>query len=82
MKTIRVAIDEQLLAAVDEATARLQTTRSAFIRSALLRAVRHHKIDQMEQQHAAGYTRQPVVAGEFDIWEAERQWGPGFDLVE
>jgi metal-responsive CopG/Arc/MetJ family transcriptional regulator len=75
MKTIQMTIDETLLEEVDRATAVLQTNRSAFIRSALQLALRQYRIGQLEQQHAAGYMRHPISAGEFDMWEGEQQWG-------
>ncbi|MBC8162795.1 MAG: ribbon-helix-helix protein, CopG family [Roseiflexaceae bacterium] len=75
MKTIQMTIDDDLLAAVDRATETLQTNRSAFIRSALHLALRQYRIEQLEQQHAAGYVRVPVAENEFAVWEAEQQWG-------
>lgn len=74
MKTIQMTIDDDLLAAVDCATENLQTNRSAFIRSALHLALRQHSIEQLEQQHAAGYIRSPSAPNEFAVWEAEQQW--------
>ena len=75
MKTIQMTIDDQLLAEVDHVTATLQTTRSAFIRSALQLALRHHAILEKEQQHAKGYAQHPVTPDEFDLWQAEQSWG-------
>jgi metal-responsive CopG/Arc/MetJ family transcriptional regulator len=75
MKTIQMTIDDDLLAEVDRATEALQTNRSAFIRSALQLALRQHRIEQLEQQHATGYAHAPIRANEFDIWEAEQLWG-------
>ena len=75
MKTIQMTIDDQLLAEVDQATQALQTTRSAFIRTALQLALRQYQIGQLEQQHAAGYRTRPVAPGEFDVWEGEQHWG-------
>lgn len=75
MKTIQMTIDEALLDEVDSLTATLQTTRSAFIRSALQLALRQHAVRQQEARHAEGYARLPVQPGEFDGWEAEQSWG-------
>jgi len=75
MKTIQMTIDEPLLAEVDRVTHNLSTTRSAFVREALQLALRRHIIAEMEQRHAQGYARHPVEPGEFDLWEAEQQWG-------
>ena len=75
MKTIQMTIDEELLSAVDRVTTDLGTTRSAFIRSALQLALRQHEVRALEERHAAGYARQPVAAGEFDVWQGEQAWG-------
>lgn len=75
MKTIQMTIDESLLAEVDRATQELNTTRSAFIRSALQLALRRHLIAKLEDQHAQGYARQPIGPDEFDGWDDEQAWG-------
>lgn len=75
MKTIQMTIDEPLLAQVDRVIEELQTTRSAFIRSALESALRRHTIEQLEQRHAQGYADHPVEAGEFAVWLDEQSWG-------
>lgn len=75
MKTIQMTIDEPLLTEVDRTIAELQTTRSAFIREALEAALRHHDIQNLEQQHAYGYAQHPVTPDEFDVWVNEQHWG-------
>jgi metal-responsive CopG/Arc/MetJ family transcriptional regulator len=75
MKTVQMTIDQDLLEEVDRAIEKLNTSRSAFIREALQLALRQYKIRIMEEQHAKGYARHPVEAGEFDVWEAEQAWG-------
>jgi metal-responsive CopG/Arc/MetJ family transcriptional regulator len=75
MKTIQMTIDDDLLTEVDQVTHSLQTTRSAFIRSALQLALRHYALLQKERQHAQGYAQHPIVPGEFDVWTAEQSWG-------
>ena len=75
MKTIQMTIDDELLAEVDQLTTTLQTTRSAFIRSALQLALHHYTTLAKEQQHAQGYARHPVTPGEFDVWDTEQAWG-------
>ena len=74
MKNIRMAINESLLSEVDQAIRELKISRSVFIRSALMLALRNHTILKSEQQHAEGYARHPVLAGEFDVWENEQAW--------
>jgi metal-responsive CopG/Arc/MetJ family transcriptional regulator len=75
MKTIQVTIDESLLEQVDRVTKDLNTTRSAFIRSALKLALKRHVIAKLEERHAQGYAQHPVKPDEFDIWEDEQAWG-------
>ncbi len=75
MKTIQMTIDDDLLTQVDHLTFTLQTTRSAFIRSALQLALRHYATLQKEQQHAQGYAQHPVLPEEFDVWIGEQSWG-------
>jgi metal-responsive CopG/Arc/MetJ family transcriptional regulator len=75
MKTIQMTIDETLLTAVDKLIADLNTTRSAFIREALIHALQRYRIIQLEHKHAEGYARYPVEPGEFDAWESEQAWG-------
>ncbi|MCB9005759.1 MAG: ribbon-helix-helix protein, CopG family [Ardenticatenaceae bacterium] len=75
MKTIQMTIDEELLEAVDTAVRDLSTTRSAFLREALQRALRARRIAALERQQIAGYERHPVEEDEFDVWQDEQVWG-------
>lgn len=75
MKTIQMTIDEPLLKALDQASLARRTTRSAFIRDAVERALQQDRIREQETRHVQGYREQPVVAGEFDHWTAEQDWG-------
>jgi metal-responsive CopG/Arc/MetJ family transcriptional regulator len=75
MKTIQMTIDERLLKVVNKMTRARKTTRSAFIRDALEAEIRRQRIRDDEIRHAEGYTRKPVVSGEFDIWLSEQDWG-------
>ena len=74
MRTIRVTLDEELLASVDEAAKRLNITRSAFARQALRDAVHRLTTGELEDKHREGYKRRPVQKGEFDVWESEQTW--------
>jgi len=74
MKSIRMTINESLLSEVDQAIRELKISRSVFIRSALMLALRNHTILKSERQHAEGYARHPLLAGEFDVWENEQAW--------
>lgn len=75
MKTIQMTIDEALLREVDLAVQVLETNRSAFIREALLWALRRTRLQQLEAQHQRGYAEHPVQPDEFDGWENEQVWG-------
>ncbi len=74
MKTIQMTIEQNLLQQVDEAVARLGTTRSAFTRDALREALERLVTRALEEQHKKGYERHPVEPAEFDDWEAEQVW--------
>lgn len=74
MKTIRMTINESLLSEVNQAIRELKISRSVFIQSALMLALKKHSILKSEQQHAEGYAQHPVLAGEFDVWENEQVW--------
>ena len=75
MKTIQMTIDAPLLKAVDKLTKQRKTSRSAFIRSAVEAELRRESMRESEARHVAGYQRQPVSAGEFDVWLNEQDWG-------
>ncbi|MFT4178257.1 MAG: ribbon-helix-helix domain-containing protein [Thermomonas sp.] len=76
MKTIQMTIDEPLLKSVDKAIRAKKTSRSAFIREAVVLALRRQAIEELEARHAEGYRRQPVKPGEFDVWANEQAWEP------
>jgi metal-responsive CopG/Arc/MetJ family transcriptional regulator len=77
MKTIQMTIDARLLKAVDKLTKIRKTSRSAFIRAAVEAELRRERLRVLEDQHIAGYRRQPVTVGEFDVWLTEQDWGTG-----
>ncbi len=66
MKTVRMTLEESLVAAVDRLARKLRMTRSAFTRDALRDALAKHHIKELEQKHRLGYERHPVKDGEFD----------------
>ncbi|MGB6452709.1 MAG: ribbon-helix-helix protein, CopG family [Steroidobacteraceae bacterium] len=70
-----MTIDDALLKLVDRMSRARKTTRSAFIRQALQAEIRRQNIRDEENRHAEGYARKPVVAGEFDVWLQEQDWG-------
>lgn len=77
MRTVQLTLDPELVAEVDEAAAKLKTTRSAFTRGALRDALARLKERELERKHRAGYARKPVKRSEFLAWEKEQVWGDG-----
>ena len=75
MRTIQMTLDEDLVQAVDRVVKELQTTRSAFTRTALRDAIAKEKTRQLEAQHQRGYEHTPPGKTEFSIWEDEQDWG-------
>jgi metal-responsive CopG/Arc/MetJ family transcriptional regulator len=75
MKTIQMTIDEKLLKAVDRLCRSRHTTRSALIRMALESELSRESVRAEECRQRQGYERQPVAAGEFDVWLEEQDWG-------
>jgi len=75
MKTIQMTIDERLLTLVDKMSLARKTTRSAFIRDALEAKIERERIQEKELRHADGYVQKPVLAGEFEVWLNEQDWG-------
>jgi metal-responsive CopG/Arc/MetJ family transcriptional regulator len=75
LKTIELTLDENLLDQVERATRTLGIPRSQFIQQAIRRTLPGPTLRELEQQHRAGYLRQPVQPGEFDVWDV------GFDYL-
>ncbi len=75
MRTIQMTLDDDLVKAVDRVSKQLHTSRSAFTRKALRRALSRYALEQMERKHRQGYERHPVTADEFSVWETEQAWG-------
>lgn len=74
MRTIQMTLDDELVQAVDEIVQSLNTTRSAFTRTALKEAIRQYQIQKQKQKHRQGYQRIPVQQDEFSVWEEEQAW--------
>jgi metal-responsive CopG/Arc/MetJ family transcriptional regulator len=74
MKTVRITLDEDLIALVDRAVQRLKTTRSEFTRQALGEALKHIMAQQREERHRRGYAAHPVKQDEFSKWATEQVW--------
>ncbi|MEK6534712.1 MAG: ribbon-helix-helix domain-containing protein [Thermodesulfobacteriota bacterium] len=73
MRTVQITLDEDLIDAVDSVAKELRTTRSAFTRSALQRAITRIRMEKLEERHRQGYLKQPVSEGEFNVWEEEQK---------
>jgi metal-responsive CopG/Arc/MetJ family transcriptional regulator len=72
MKTVQIALDEDLVEAVDRAAKRLGTSRSGFARDALRQALARSREEHLERKHRIGYERHPVKPEEFDVWNSEQ----------
>lgn len=77
MKTVQMTLDDELVEAVDEVVRKLGTSRSAFTRQALDRALAQVRSEEQERRHREGYARHPVADQEFSVWEQEQSWGDG-----
>ena len=54
MRTVQMTLDEDLIHAVDSVAKELRTTRSAFTRSALQRAIARIRMEKLEEKHRQG----------------------------
>jgi metal-responsive CopG/Arc/MetJ family transcriptional regulator len=70
-----MTLDDDLVKKVDAIANELHTSRSAFTRDALRKAVKHYIIRRLELKHRQGYAVHPVNKEEFSIWEKEQNWG-------
>ena len=74
METIQVVLDRKLLKAADAAARRQQMNRSALIRQALERHLRHLHELELEDRDRRGYLAKPQREEEFRIWEDIASW--------
>jgi len=74
METIEVAIEDSLLAEVQQATTALHITPSDFIRVALERAVQQREIIAKERRDAEAYSKHPQRPEEIEEWQNEQEW--------
>ena len=74
MRTVQMTLDEELVKAIDKAVKKLKTTRSAFAREALRKALSNLEIEELEHRHQRGYQMHPVSKNEFSVWENEQEW--------
>ena len=75
MRTVQMTLDDDLVDAVDVIVKEMKTTRSAFTRAALRKAIENMKTRMLEEKHRKGYEMYPVFSDEFSVWENEQDWG-------
>jgi len=74
METIQVVLDRQLLKATDLAAKRQRVNRSALIRQALERHLKHLRELELEERDRRGYLAHPQQEEEFRLWEEAASW--------
>ncbi len=75
MRTVQMTLDVELVKAVDKVVKKLKTTRSAFTRLALQKAIEDLATAELEHKHRKGYQAHPAGKREFSVWESEQDWG-------
>jgi len=70
-----MTLDDELIKEVDKIVRELETTRSAFTRVALRKAINNIHAGRLESKHRRGYEIHPVNKAEFNVWEEEQDWG-------
>ena len=75
MTTIQMTLEEELLREMDRTVKKLRTTRSALIRDSIRQYLKTLHTQQLEARPRAGYSKQPVTKGEFNVSESDRRWG-------
>jgi metal-responsive CopG/Arc/MetJ family transcriptional regulator len=74
MQTIQVVLDKKLLKATDLAAKRQRMNRSALIRQALERHLKHLRDLELEELDLRGYLAQPQQEEEYRPWEEAASW--------
>ena len=74
METIQVVLDKELLQAADSAARQTKQNRSALIREALRRHLRHLEIRRLEERDREGYLKYPQRIEEALLWERAAAW--------
>ena len=74
MRTVEIALDDELIKKVNEVIKRLGVTMSAFTSDALHVALEYLEEKEKEAQHQEGYLKHPVKPSEFSDWEDEQIW--------
>ena len=74
MATIQVVLDKKLLKAADLAAKRQKMNRSALIRRALERHLKHLHELELEERDRRGYLAHPQREEEYRVWETVASW--------
>jgi len=74
METIQVVLDRKLLKSTDLAARRHKVNRSALIRQALERHLKHLHELELEARDRRGYRAQPQNEEEVRVWEDAASW--------
>jgi len=77
MRTIQMALDDDLVKKVDAIANELRTTHSAFTRDALRKAANQYTLRRLELKHRQGYADHPINKEELSVWGKEQGWGDG-----
>ncbi len=82
LKTIQMTMDEILLDRVDSMVEVLDTTRSAFIREAVERALKEYHWRELERLDEEGYRQFPPDDSEVEIWLGVQAWGDEWNAAK
>jgi len=74
METIQVVLDKKLMQAADQAARQTKRNRSALVRDALREHLRRLEARDREERDRQGYSKQPQMADEAEVWEVEAVW--------
>lgn len=72
--TIQIVLDKKLLKAADNAAKQQHVNRSALIREALQRHLKHLHELRLEEQDRRGYIAKPQLETEYRIGEEAGAW--------
>ena len=76
MKTVSIAVDEQLLEQIDAAAQARRQKRSEILSEAARQWLKQQRIKTLVKQDRRGYRKQPVHPDEFGPFIRAQKWGP------
>jgi metal-responsive CopG/Arc/MetJ family transcriptional regulator len=74
MQIVQIVLDKKLLRAADRAAKRTRQNRSALVRDALRKHLRHLELQASEERDREGYSREAQADAEARGWESEATW--------